>query len=93
MTIYNTGNADLTFDPTTSRIGGSGRRNFLFAGFPTAPTTIVAGASLTLNITGQLLKGQTDTVGATLVLSTSDTINHTNGNISIPLRAFNANTA
>ena len=92
VTITNNGNADLVFDPTTTRVNGAGRKNFLFSGFPTTATTIVPGASLTLNLTGQLLKGQTDTVGATLLLSTNDTTNFTGGVISIPLRAFNANT-
>jgi hypothetical protein len=92
VTITNTGTADLVFDPTLSRVSGSGRRAFTFVNFPTAATAIVPGASITLNISAQLLKGQTETQAANLQLKTSDTINYTDGYISIPLRAYNANT-
>ncbi|MGC4033795.1 MAG: Ig-like domain-containing protein [Tepidisphaeraceae bacterium] len=90
VTITNNGDADLIFDPTTSRIGGANRKNFYFgANFPTTSVTIAPGASLTLNISGYLAKGQTDTAAATLQLKTNDP---DTPYLSIPLRAFNANT-
>lgn len=89
VTIINNGTQDLVFDPAASRIGGSGRRNFLYGkNFPRVATTIVPGQSLTLNITAQLLRGQTATAGATLQLKTNDPDTPF---LNVVLRAFNEN--
>ncbi|HEX8322895.1 MAG TPA: Ig-like domain-containing protein [Tepidisphaeraceae bacterium] len=91
VTLTNTGTQDLIFDPAASRIGGTGRRNFLYGkNFPKSAYTLTPGASLTLNITGQLLKGQTDTAAATLQLKVNDPDRPT---VNVLLRAFDETAA